>query len=148
MNRPRYVLLAVVDEPIGNKGTYNYATGGWVAAPIVGKMVSRMAPILGIAPTVDNDMEVTTLPVRNIGPNSQNQKSKRTFQAIYKPDAQRWAKNIADAVGITLSNQTEAEEKLILRTRKALTRAVTARAERRKLLSMAVSLVERGGASH
>ena len=93
-------------------------------------------------------MQETTLPLRSIKLNSQNQKSKRTFQAIYEPNTQRWAKNIAEAVGITLSNQTEAEEKLVLRARKALTRAVTARAERRKLLSMAVSLVERGGASH
>ena len=35
MNDPRYVVLAMVDEPKGTKKTYGYATGGWVAAPVV-----------------------------------------------------------------------------------------------------------------
>ena len=39
-----------MDEPQGNKETMNYATGGWVAAPIVANIVKRSAPILGIAP--------------------------------------------------------------------------------------------------
>ena len=50
MDDPRYVVLAMVDEPKGNKASYGYATGGWVAAPVVGKTVQRMAPLLGIAP--------------------------------------------------------------------------------------------------
>ena len=28
----------------------NYSTGGWVAAPAVGNVVQRMAPLLGMAP--------------------------------------------------------------------------------------------------
>lgn len=55
MDAPRYVVLAVIDEPKGNKRTYNYATGGWVAAPVVGAVVRRMAPMLGIAPVIDSD---------------------------------------------------------------------------------------------
>jgi cell division protein FtsI (penicillin-binding protein 3) len=47
---PRYVVLAMIDEPRGNKKTYGFATGGWVAAPVVGKIVSRMAPLYGIQP--------------------------------------------------------------------------------------------------
>lgn len=50
MSAPRYVVLAMLDEPKGNKSTYNYATGGWVAAPVVGAVVRQMAPILGIPP--------------------------------------------------------------------------------------------------
>ncbi len=50
MTRPRYVVYAVLDEPQGNKDTHGYATGGWVAAPVVKRVVERMAPILGIAP--------------------------------------------------------------------------------------------------
>lgn len=50
MNDPRYVVLAMVDEPKGTKASYGYATGGWVAAPVVGKTVQRMAPLLGIEP--------------------------------------------------------------------------------------------------
>jgi cell division protein FtsI (penicillin-binding protein 3) len=50
MDAPRYILLVVVDEPKGNARTMNYATGGWVAAPAVGNLVQRMAPLLGMAP--------------------------------------------------------------------------------------------------
>lgn len=50
MSAPRYVVLAMLDEPKGNKSTYNFATGGWVAAPVVGEVVQQMAPILGIPP--------------------------------------------------------------------------------------------------
>lgn len=51
MNDPRYVVLVVLDEPKGTKRTFNYATGGWVAAPVVKKVVSKIGPMLGLAPT-------------------------------------------------------------------------------------------------
>jgi len=47
---PRYVVLVVVDEPKGNEDTFNYATGGWVAAPAFGRVVNRMATLVGMAP--------------------------------------------------------------------------------------------------
>jgi len=50
MDAPRYVVLAMLDEPKGIKETFNYATGGWVAAPVVKAVVERAAPLLGIAP--------------------------------------------------------------------------------------------------
>jgi cell division protein FtsI (penicillin-binding protein 3) len=53
---PRYVVLVVVDEPHGNKRTYGYATGGWVAAPAVSRIISRAGPLLGVAP-VDEESE-------------------------------------------------------------------------------------------
>lgn len=58
INDPKYVLFAMIDEPTGNKRTYNYATGGWVAAPVVKKVIERMAPILGMAPDMDAVMEM------------------------------------------------------------------------------------------
>jgi cell division protein FtsI (penicillin-binding protein 3) len=48
---PRYAILALLDEPKGTEKTHGYATGGWLAAPVVGHMVRRMAPLLGIAPS-------------------------------------------------------------------------------------------------
>jgi cell division protein FtsI (penicillin-binding protein 3) len=50
MSAPRYVILAMVDEPHPNKHSFGYATGVWVAAPAVGRIVERMAPLLGIEP--------------------------------------------------------------------------------------------------
>jgi cell division protein FtsI (penicillin-binding protein 3) len=62
MNDPRYVVLVMVDEPKPNATSFGYATGGWVAAPAVGRVVQRMAPLLGLmpepvdAPTMANDL--------------------------------------------------------------------------------------------
>ena len=55
INAPRYVVLALLDEPKGNRKTFFYATGGWVAAPVVKRVVQRMAPLLGLAPTTGED---------------------------------------------------------------------------------------------
>lgn len=49
-NDPRYVVLVTVDEPKGNKKTYGFATGGWISAPPAGKIIARMAPMLGMRP--------------------------------------------------------------------------------------------------
>lgn len=50
MDDPRYIVFVMIDEPKGTKETYGYATGGWVAAPATGRLVQRIAPILGVAP--------------------------------------------------------------------------------------------------
>jgi len=48
MNAPQYVIFAMIEEPSGTKETHGYATGGWVAAPIIGKVIKRIAPLLGV----------------------------------------------------------------------------------------------------
>lgn len=50
MDAPRYAILMMVDEPKGTKASYGYATGGWVAAPAVGRVIAAMAPVLGLVP--------------------------------------------------------------------------------------------------
>jgi cell division protein FtsI (penicillin-binding protein 3) len=50
MDAPRYVVFAMVDEPKGIKRTQGYATGGWVAAPVVRAVIERIGPMLGVAP--------------------------------------------------------------------------------------------------
>ena len=66
MTDPRYVVFITVDEPKGNASTYNYATGGWIAAPAVRRVVERIGPLLGIAPIRTNpeDEESERLYVR------------------------------------------------------------------------------------
>ena len=44
----RYFILILVDEPKGNKESYGFATGGWAAAPVVGRVAERIAPYLGV----------------------------------------------------------------------------------------------------
>jgi cell division protein FtsI (penicillin-binding protein 3) len=50
MNAPRFVVYAMLDEPKGNKATSGYATAGWVVAPAVGRIVTRVAALYGISP--------------------------------------------------------------------------------------------------
>lgn len=54
MDAPRYVIFMAVDEPKPNKDSHGYATGGWVAAPAVKRLVERMAPLVGIAPVEED----------------------------------------------------------------------------------------------
>ena len=56
IDAPRYVVLAMLDEPKGNRSTANYATGGAVAAPVVARLVRHMAPLLGIPPVQDDQL--------------------------------------------------------------------------------------------
>ncbi len=49
-NAPRYVVFAMLDDPKGNARTYGYATGGWTAAPVIGRVVGQMAPLLDLPP--------------------------------------------------------------------------------------------------
>lgn len=51
---PRYVVYVLLDEPKGTEDTLGYATGGWVAAPAVGRIVARIAPILGVTPSIED----------------------------------------------------------------------------------------------
>jgi cell division protein FtsI (penicillin-binding protein 3) len=55
IDAPRYVVLAMVDEPQGNASTHFYATGGWVAAPVIRRVSERIAPILGVEPVPSDD---------------------------------------------------------------------------------------------
>ena len=57
---PRYAVVIMVDEPKGTKKTFGFATGGWVAAPVVQRVVQRMGPLVGLPP-VDETPEIRRL---------------------------------------------------------------------------------------
>ncbi|WP_221932648.1 peptidoglycan D,D-transpeptidase FtsI family protein [Ferrovibrio terrae] len=54
MHNPRYVVQIMIDEPKGQKSTYGFATAGWTAAPAIGRVINRIAPILGVPPVDEN----------------------------------------------------------------------------------------------
>ncbi len=57
INDPRYLILAMLDEPhIGARA--GGATGGLTAAPAVRRIVERMAPLVGIQPVDENSPEI------------------------------------------------------------------------------------------
>jgi cell division protein FtsI (penicillin-binding protein 3) len=80
VDNPRYIVLVMIDEPKGDKSTYNFATGGWIAAPVVGRVITRMGPILGIKPDYDapgDDAEKFWV-------NDQKEKTQPLVQALEK----------------------------------------------------------------
>jgi cell division protein FtsI (penicillin-binding protein 3) len=38
----------MLDEPHGTKATFGFALAGYTAAPLAGRVISRIAPILGV----------------------------------------------------------------------------------------------------
>ena len=61
MDRPRYVVIAMLDEPRGTLASSYQRTAGWTAAPIVGKLVPRIGPILGVRPDNTRDVDMSDL---------------------------------------------------------------------------------------
>lgn len=50
MDKPRFLVLVMLDEPKPIAETHGFATSGWNAAPTAGKIVERIAPMLNVAP--------------------------------------------------------------------------------------------------
>ena len=46
---PRYLVLILMDEPKATKETFGFATAGWNATPVAGRVIDRIAPFVGIA---------------------------------------------------------------------------------------------------
>lgn len=61
MDRPRYVIIAMLDEPQGTLATSGQRTAAWNAAPVVARVVPRIGPILGIMPDETRDVDISDL---------------------------------------------------------------------------------------
>lgn len=49
-DKPKYLFLTVYDEPQGLPETYGYSTAAWNAGVTTGRIIERVAPILGLPP--------------------------------------------------------------------------------------------------
>jgi cell division protein FtsI (penicillin-binding protein 3) len=52
-DNPQYQLLVMLDEPQPLKETFGFITSGWNAVPTGGKVIARIAPLLGVQPRFD-----------------------------------------------------------------------------------------------
>lgn len=59
MDAPRYVVVAMLDDPKSIAETYGFHTAGWNVAPVVSRVVSRTGSLLGVRPdeSLDADMQ-------------------------------------------------------------------------------------------
>jgi cell division protein FtsI (penicillin-binding protein 3) len=49
-DKPRYLFLAIMDEPQPAPETFGYATAAWNSGTITGRIIERVGPVLGIPP--------------------------------------------------------------------------------------------------
>ena len=61
MDRPRYVVIAMLDEPQGTLASSFQRTAAWNAAPIVGRLVPRIGPMLGVRPDNTRDIDISDI---------------------------------------------------------------------------------------
>jgi cell division protein FtsI (penicillin-binding protein 3) len=53
--KPEYIVYIIFDEPKGTKESGGFATGGWTAAPAVGRVIERMGVLYGLQPCDEQD---------------------------------------------------------------------------------------------
>ena len=54
INDPRYVLIVTLDEPEVRALGEIRRTAGWTAVPVAAEMIARIAPLLGLRPTIES----------------------------------------------------------------------------------------------
>ena len=55
MDDPKYLVLVMLDDPQPLPETHGFATSGWNAVPTAGKIIARIAPILGVVPRLESE---------------------------------------------------------------------------------------------
>ncbi len=56
MNDPQYVIYVLVLQPKPDATTHGFTTGGYIAAPTVGRIIARIGPMLGILPATGDEL--------------------------------------------------------------------------------------------
>jgi len=59
MDNPRYVVIAMYDEPQGTAATSYQRTAAWNAAAAVGRIVPRIGPMLGVYPDENREIDLS-----------------------------------------------------------------------------------------
>jgi cell division protein FtsI (penicillin-binding protein 3) len=59
MNDPKFIITIMIDNPKGQKFSFGRRTAGWVVAPIVKQLVTRVAPILGVQPQLESSSKLS-----------------------------------------------------------------------------------------
>ncbi len=61
MDAPRYVVVVVIDEPKATAASSFQRTAAFTSAPVVGKLVPRIGPMLGVQPDEQRDVDISDL---------------------------------------------------------------------------------------
>lgn len=61
MDAPRYVVVVMIDEPKGTLASSFQRTAAFTSAPVVGRLVPRIGPMLGVQPDARRDVDISDL---------------------------------------------------------------------------------------
>ena len=61
MDAPRYVVIAMLDSPVGNAQSGGQTTAAFTVAPVVSRVIMRTGPLLGVMPDMNRDIDVSEL---------------------------------------------------------------------------------------
>ncbi len=61
MDAPRYVVIAMLDEPKGSAQSYGLRTAAWTVAPVASRVIARIGPLLGVNPDLTRDVDISEL---------------------------------------------------------------------------------------
>ncbi len=61
MDHPRYVVVAMLDSPIGNAESMGLTTAAYTATPVVNRVIARTGAMLGVLPDGARDIDVSEL---------------------------------------------------------------------------------------
>jgi cell division protein FtsI (penicillin-binding protein 3) len=61
MDNPRYVVVVMLDDPKANAASSYQRTAAWNAVPIVGRLIPRIGPLLGVMPDDSRDIDLSDL---------------------------------------------------------------------------------------
>jgi cell division protein FtsI (penicillin-binding protein 3) len=72
MQDPQYVIYVLVLQPKPDATTHGFTTGGYIAAPTVGRIIARIGPMLGILPVTGDQLAALdaalTVPLQPVAP--------------------------------------------------------------------------------
>jgi cell division protein FtsI (penicillin-binding protein 3) len=51
-DKPAYVIVVTLDEPVDTSGPEPRRTAGWTAVPVAAEIIRRIAPLLGVRPAI------------------------------------------------------------------------------------------------
>jgi cell division protein FtsI (penicillin-binding protein 3) len=61
MDHPRYVVVVMLDDPKAVAASSFQRTAAWNAVPIVGRLIPRIGPLLGVMPDDSRDIDLSDL---------------------------------------------------------------------------------------
>jgi len=61
MDRPRYVVLVMLDAPERTEANLGQTTAAYTSAPVVSRVIARTGALLGVTPSATRDIDVSDI---------------------------------------------------------------------------------------